>query len=149
MLVRIPGIPATRLRMTAQLMDLYPTLIRIGTGSAPPPTHGNDLVPVLLSGRDPEQYAFTELPGQLWAVRTLDWKLMATTPHVGELYHLDVDPREQQNVASDEPRSLGPLRRSLSGMMAVEVRDGGKVAHRDAPIDPRVLEQLHALGYLR
>jgi arylsulfatase A-like enzyme len=148
LLMKIPGIRPARLRMAAQVMDLYPTLIHLGTGRAAPASHGNDLIPVLLSERQAERYAFAELPGKAWTVRSLDWKLVSSMPRTGQLYHVSVDPGEIRDVAFDEQRQVVQLRQVLAGMISTEVRDGQKVAHREAPIDSRVLERLRALGYL-
>jgi len=148
LLMKIPGVQPARLRMVAQLMDLYPTLIRLGTGRAAPPNHGNDLSPALLSGRDTGRYAFTELPGRTWAVRTLDWKLMSWSGRCGRLYHLTTDPGETRDVALDEREVAGQLQRVMAATVSAEERDGRRVAGRETPIDSRVLEQLRALGYV-
>jgi arylsulfatase A-like enzyme len=148
LLMKIPGVRPARLMMAAQLMDLYPTLIRLGTGRTAPPTHGNDLSPTLLSGRDHERYAFTELPGRTWAVRTLEWKWITWSGRDGQLYHLTVDPGETRDVARDERDAASRLRRVLAAAVSVEERDGRRVGGREAPIDARVLEQLRALGYV-
>ena len=148
LLMKVPGVRPATLRMVAQLMDLYPTLIDLGTGHAAPPNHGNDSSPALLSGRDTGRYAFTELPGRIWAVRTLDWKWMSWSGQGGRLYHLTNDPGETRDVALDERDAAGQLRRVMAATVSVEERDGRRVAGREAPIDARVLEQLRALGYV-
>ena len=148
LLMKIPGVRPTRLRMVAQLMDLYPTLIHLGTGRTAPTNHGNDLSPALFSGRDTERYAFTELPGRTWAVRTLDWKWMSWSGRDGRLYHLSVDPGETRDVALDEREATSQLQRVLAATVSVEERDGRRVAGRETLIDGRVLEQLRALGYV-
>jgi arylsulfatase A-like enzyme len=148
LLMKVPGVRPARLQAVAQLMDLYPTLIRLGTGRTAPPNHGSDLLPLLRSGRNTERYAFTELPGRTWAVRTLDWKLMSWSGRGGRLYHLTTDPGETRDVALDERDAAGQLRRVMAATVSVEERDGRRVAGRETPIDSRVLDQLRALGYL-
>jgi arylsulfatase A-like enzyme len=148
LLMKVPGVRPARLQAVAQLMDLYPTLIRLGTGRLAPPSHGNDLLPLLLSGRDTGRYAFTELPGRTWAVRTLDWKLMSCTGRVGRLYHLTVDPGEAHDVALKEREAASQLQRVMAATVSAEERDGRRVAGREAPIDSRVLDQLRSLGYV-
>jgi arylsulfatase A-like enzyme len=148
LLMKVPGVRPARLRLVAQLMDLYPTLIRIGTGRSAPPNHGNDLSTLLLSGRDTWRYAVTELPGRTWAVRSLDWKLISSAGGGGRLYHLTVDPGETRNVALDEREAADQLQRVMSAAISAEERDGRKVAGRETPIDSRVLDQLRALGYV-
>jgi arylsulfatase A-like enzyme len=148
LLMKIPGVRPARLQAVAQLMDLYPTLIHLGTGRSAPPNHGNDLSPLLLAGRNTERYAFTELPGRTWAVRTLDWKLMSWSGRSGRLYHLTADPGETRDVALDERDEAGQLQRVMAATVLVEERDGRRVAGRETPIDSRVLDQLRALGYV-
>ncbi len=148
LLMKIPGVSSARRRMVAQLMDLYPTLIRLGTGRTAPPNHGNDLSAAVVAGRDAGRFVFTELPGRTWAVRTLDWKLESWSARGGRLYHLTTDPGETRDVALDEPETAERLRRVMAAMVSVEDRDGRRVAGREMPIDSRVLEQLRALGYV-
>jgi arylsulfatase A-like enzyme len=148
LLMKVPGVRPARRQAVAQLMDLYPTLIQLGTGRSAPPSHGNDLSPLLLSGRDTERYAFTELPGRIWAVRTLDWKLMSWSGRGGRLYHLTADPGETRDVTRDEREAAGRLQRVMAATVSVEERDGRKVTGRETPIDSRVLDQLRALGYV-
>jgi arylsulfatase A-like enzyme len=148
LLMKIPDVRPARRTMVAQLMDLYPTLIRLGTGRTAPPNHGNDLSPALLSGRDTGRYAVTELPGRTWAVRTLDWKLMSSPGRGSRLYHLTVDPGETRDVTGDEREAASQLQRVMAGAVSIEERDGRRVAGRETPIDSRVLEQLRALGYV-
>jgi arylsulfatase A-like enzyme len=148
LLMKVPGVRPARLQAVAQLMDLYPTLIQLGTGRSAPPNHGNDLSPLLLSGRDTWRYAVTELPGRTWAVRSLDWKLISCTDGGGRLYHLTVDPGETRDVALDEREAAGQLQRVMAVAISAEERDGRRVAGRETPIDSRVLDQLRALGYV-
>jgi arylsulfatase A-like enzyme len=148
LLMKIPGMRPARLQAVAQLMDLYPTLIHLGTGKSAPPCHGNDLSPLLRSGGNPGRYAVTELPGRTWAVRTLDWKLMSWPGRGVRLYHLAADRGEARDVALDERETAGQLQRVMAAAVSVEARDGRRVAGREMPIDGRVLEQLRALGYV-
>ena len=148
LLMKVPGVRPARLQAVAQLMDLFPTLIRLSTGGSAPPSHGNDLLPLLLSGRDTGRYAFAELPGRTWAVRTLDWKLMFCPGRGGRLYHLTVDPGETCDVAPNEREAASQLQRVMAAAVSAEERDGRRVAGRETPIDSGVLERLRALGYV-
>jgi arylsulfatase A-like enzyme len=147
LLMKVPGVAPRRVSMVAQLLDLYPTLVAIAGGHTSA-SHGTDLLPSLRGQNPPERYAFAELPGSLWAVRTRHWKLISHMPGAGRLYHLADDPRELTSVTGAWPQQASRLEHALVGMMSIELRDGEKVVRRQVPMDPRIVEQLHALGYL-
>src|SRR6185503_11742210 len=108
LLVRGPGIaPGTRLGFTASSVDLFPTVLEL-LGVAPPPGHrpGRSLAGPLRGGASlPEAptYAESLVPlihygwSDLRALRDGRWKyIQAPRP---ELYDLDGDPGELQNLA--------------------------------------------------
>jgi arylsulfatase A-like enzyme len=148
LLMKIPDVRPARLHAVAQLMDLYPTLIHLGTGRPGSLCHGSDLTPLLHTGRDAGRFAFSELPGRIWAVRSLEWKLISRPERAGRLYHLTVDAGEARDVSLAEREEAGQLQRVMTAAVTAEARDGRRVAGRETPIDGRVLDQLRSLGYL-
>lgn len=104
--------------MTSNL-DLYATLVALGTGAPPrQPTDGFDLTeflsrPEQKSPRD-EFYFFNSL--RLDGVRVGPWKLLLRDSV--ELYHLDLDPSERYNRSADFPDLVDELTQRLEIMAA-------------------------------
>ncbi len=129
--VRVPGIfwapgriaPATVLQMGAHL-DLLPTIAGL-TGASMPgdrPLDGVDLGPALLRGEPSARQSFAYWrDDELMAYRQGPWKAHFVTrgaygrgepraEHVPpRLFHLDVDPGEQFDVASEHPDVVAAL----------------------------------------
>jgi arylsulfatase A-like enzyme len=148
MIVKIPGVRPGRLAMMAQLVDLYPTLIHLAGGKVPD-THGSDLLDAIANHDPVEGYGFSELPGKgLWAVRSRSWKLISGMPGTGKLYDLQVDPAQARDIMASHPDAERRMQRALSAMISTEVRDAERVSQRQVRVDPKVVEQLRALGYL-
>jgi arylsulfatase A-like enzyme len=106
-------------------MDLYTTAIALAGGALPTgrPLDGHDIRPALLgTGASPRDAVFYYRARELYAVRQGAWKahfisegaygqfgdrIVHDTP---ELYHLDIDPSEQFNVADAHPDVIARLR---------------------------------------
>lgn len=74
-----------------------------------------------------------------------DWKLIAFTDGSSELYNLDVDPLETENVVSEHPEIAARLMRALTDFLDSVPRDAAGV--EPAVVDEDALDQLRALGY--
>lgn len=100
-------------------MDLYSTLIKLGTGQpARQPTDGYDLTD-FLTRKQPksprkEYFYFNSL--KLDGVRVGDWKLRLKDG--AELYNLQLDPSERYNRAAEMPEVLEELTQRLHEMAA-------------------------------
>ncbi len=148
-----PGIePGGRISEPVGLVDLFPTtldLLEIGSpsGSA---ASGRSLAAALGRGASlPEAPVVAEsLIARLhfgWSeLRTLrqgPWKyIQAPRP---ELYDLESDPGELQNLAREEPGRLRQMRDTLAELLVGEVQPEG-----EETASPEWLEQMAALGYL-
>ncbi|MHB8971390.1 MAG: sulfatase [Pirellulaceae bacterium] len=106
---------------TVEFVDIYPTLVELCGLSVPPGLEGHSLVPLL---DDPaaawDRPAFTVVAREDWlarSVRTERWCYIEWDEgHRGvELYDLQADPREQNNLAS-EP-SLAATVAELSALL--------------------------------
>lgn len=101
----------------ASTMDLYATLVRLGTGS--PASHkidGHDLTD-FLAGRTTEsprkEFYYFNMK-QLDGVRVGPWKLRLNSGV--ELFNLDLDPSERHNREKDHPEIVADLKKRLVAM---------------------------------
>jgi choline-sulfatase len=156
-LMRGPGIkPGLRLKATARLVDVYPTVLDL-LGVAPAP--GADLDGTSLAGplrgqgpaTEPVVYAESLVPllhfgwSDLRVVREGRWKYIeAPRP---ELYDLANDPSETTNLAAREPARAQALRGALASFLDAERKNSTAGASRSS-VPPELLEKLGALGYV-
>jgi arylsulfatase A-like enzyme len=137
------------------LVDLAPTLLDLA--GVPPASkakmQGRSLVPRIqgeeAANEDAPVFLFrpdnTEIPGEQYAVRVGDWKLIVG-PDAGarELFDLSRDPGEQNDLSAQEPARVEALDRKIHDWLA---------AHRRGDVVPdsvsqEDLERLRALGYV-
>jgi arylsulfatase A-like enzyme len=156
LLVRFPRtLPAGRVvEGPVSLLDLVPTLLAL-LGVEPPagdPMQGRNLVPVM-EGReevDPTLPLFlfrpdnTEIPGEQYAVRRGDWKLIRGPGPQRELFHLGTDPREREDRSAAESERVAELERELEGWL----REHTRPDTAPDPVSSEDLERLRALGYV-
>jgi arylsulfatase A-like enzyme len=157
LLLRWPrGLPAGRVIDGAvSLIDLAPTLLELA--GVPPEAgdamQGRSLAPVL-EGRaplDPARPIFlfrpnnTEIPGEQYAVRQGDWKLIRG-PGEGrrELFDLSQDPREREDRAAAEAARADALERQIAAWL----REHERPDPAPGGVSPEDLERLRALGYV-
>ncbi len=110
----------------AATMDLYATLVRLGTGAAPKKaTDGHDLTS-FLEGKvksSPRQELVYSQGRQPNAIRSGPWKLRVADGV--ELFQLDLDPSERYNRAEEHPDIVARLQSrltSISGTTSGAVR---------------------------
>ena len=149
----VPGMAARRVSALTRIIDVMPTLEELVGVDPHPRSEGRSLVG-LMRGRDaaPEREAYAENTypgsrfgwGELRALRSGRFKLIATTRP--ELYDLERDPQEQENLFGERPRLA---RAMLARLTAV---GGNASAHRPSPLtassERERREQLASLGYV-
>ena len=155
LIVRGPGVkPGTHIDAVTRSVDLLSTILDMaGFRDEMPRTSGRSLRAALGGERLEEDPAFAEslVPlvhfgwSDLRAVRDGRWKyILAPRP---ELYDLERDPGELQNLANTEPARARAMRAGLEERL----REEQKAARTDAAaaaVPPELLEKLGALGYV-
>ena len=155
LLVFIPGRGGLVDPATAQLTDIFPTLLHALSMNIPDHLDGRPLTDDG-SARAGGSWSFAQtshayIPGKGYTVMDMvmedGWKLI-TTPETGvtELYNLISDPGERRNLAQSEPRIRDGLRERIAewktgGRLSIETGDspGDDGSHR---------EILRSLGYI-
>jgi len=136
-----------------ELIDLYPTLADLAGLKAPDNLHGTSLQPLL---KDPEadswskEMAFTISRSGGESIKTNKYRYT----HWGfgsageELYDLEKDPLEQNNLIEKTPE----LRKLLSNLLDAHIqRDlpDGLIGTSHVKIDDESLKMLKSLGYIQ
>jgi arylsulfatase A-like enzyme len=147
-----------------RLVDVAPTiadLVGIDMGEQPIPVVGQSLVPLLKNPRAPwaVNEAFAQrrpadqrridmgwAPGEIYATRSRDRKLIINTEGPCELYDLSADPFEIDNICESVDPEIAALISALSDRFDFMLSQSEAVRSGVAP--PEVIEELKALGYL-
>uniref|UniRef100_A0A7C4LKK3 DUF4976 domain-containing protein n=1 Tax=Schlesneria paludicola TaxID=360056 RepID=A0A7C4LKK3_9PLAN len=98
-----PGVtPGGRCAEPVELLDLYPTLLELCGLPARDDLEGHSLVPQLQNARTPREWpAITSHNQGNHAVRSVRWRYIHYADGTEELYDLQHDPREWNNLAHD------------------------------------------------
>ena len=125
------------------LVDLYPTLMDMAGISHPPGLDGYSLMPLLKDGRDKNRpdWVFSEYHGEASAtscfmIRKGEWKYIAYAGFPPQLFNLEEDPWEIDNLADNcksKAEEMDDLLRSIIDYDEVNMRveDYNKAAFRE------------------
>ncbi len=148
-----PGIPAgVRIQQQAREIDVLPTILDLLGGKASSAAQGTSMVPALSGKQVPSTYSYEETLypkinlgwSELRGIHTADWMYVrAPRP---ELYDLDQDPGELNNVIAAHPKKYRELEQQLKIASHLGSRDSEVVAANQ--MDERTTEQLRSLGYV-
>jgi choline-sulfatase len=147
-----PGVPSGR-RVSApvQSVDIAPTVLAWAGLEPTPGADGVSLLPAFEGGELPGRLVYGESVSlqrlvdvsPLRFVRDGRWKLIHK-PNP-ELYDLDADPAEVQNLARDDDARVQQLRERLAALLA-DRREAPDQGHAELDADTR--RQLESLGYV-
>jgi arylsulfatase A-like enzyme len=135
-----------------RLVDVAPTVLDFLAVPVPDHLEGVSLLPLLSGGAAPPEIILSDWPAE--GIRTLrdgDWKLMervSPEEEWAQLYDLEVDPKERNDVAGQQPDILERMRQELRAMEAASrsYREA-RVRGRPVAADEEALRQFQALGY--
>jgi arylsulfatase A-like enzyme len=151
-LVRVPLIlrlPASagrrgeRVSSQVRLLDVYPTLMELAGLPIPSDIRGQSLL-----AAKAEREAYAESPS-LAAISAGGWKLIDKPGEDrDELYNFAREPAEKNNLIASHPEKAAALRARIARLSQGK---NSAVAARQKlkDIDPKTLEKLKALGYLK
>lgn len=126
LILRAPGLPASRIASPVEVIDIAPTLLGAADIPVPSSMRGRDLRAHAL-GQGPENSAaFSAVLTKRMAVKW-PYKLIADLRFgLFELYDLSQDPDERRNLASSEPEKLTEMRDLIYNWLdSLEVTPGG------------------------
>jgi arylsulfatase A-like enzyme len=170
LIISLPGGGTGLVREQVEMTDIAPTLLDVLGVAAPSSMQGTSFRPLLDTEAGWEEGpAYSEWVGSkgetVYAVRNGRWKYVHNPGHLrpadvpycyhpgtgfdldaAELYDLDADPVETNNVAAAHPEVIAELSGMLQGWLSVQETPPERGL---APQDPETVEELKALGYLR
>jgi arylsulfatase len=158
------GLASGRVHDIVRLVDVAPTIAALVGSSMETqaiPVVGQSLLPLLRDRK--ARWAVTEtfsqrrpaderrikegwLPGDVYATRSVDRKLIINTEGSCEYYDLGADPFESDNVCDPSDSEVADLIRLLTADFDSMLTQG-EAMHSGAA-SPEVIEELKALGYL-
>jgi arylsulfatase A-like enzyme len=156
LIVRLPGGAAgASVDHQVQHLDLAPTLLDLAGAGPEPGMLGRSLRPALEGGAlDGPQQAICEMIFKIHfqvAVRTGRYKYIydEVRPDQAELYDLQADPGELQNLAGQHPQVVAQLRAVVEQHLAAvqETRPEAGQAQAAEAMPEEVLHKLRGLGY--
>jgi choline-sulfatase len=150
LVVKGPGLTPGVVEAQTQAVDLLPTLAFLaGRPVEPDEVQGLNIWPLLQRRGRAEPYAYAEIVGRRFALRTREWKLISSLQGGRQLFDLRRDPQERENLARETPAVVAQLENTLARIVAASVQAGEHIQGRYAPIPAAVLDRLRSLGYVR
>jgi len=144
----LDGDAVDRDRTLPELLDIAPTCCDLADAPIPDSYRGRSL----LWADDPEEEPrviseTTSDDGYKISLRTAEWKFIwDTNDGVEELYDLDADPGERENVATDRPDLVDDFRGALQDH--IDEMERSSTAVPDVEMDDETESRLEDLGYL-
>jgi len=154
LIVHVPGQPARVVEDVVELVDLVPTVLDLLGLPPHDGAMGRSLAP-LTRGESREAFAghvgFAEssLDSGSRTVVSERWQLLDdATRQRRQLFDLQNDPTERDDVAGNEPATVAELSAVLDRYVAENTRRNPRTTHPAPEIDAETRRQLKALGYV-
>ncbi|MHC4216578.1 MAG: sulfatase family protein [Planctomycetota bacterium] len=157
----VGGVDSIRVTEPVGIFALPPTLLEMAGIKAPKEMEATSLLPIA-DGKEKGGYVFMQSGYQLdFTLSVWDgkWKLIHIPNKIDrslmtgseyELYNLQDDPREQNNLYASEPQVAGKLKKVLKDWSQPWIETAyGPAGITGVQVDKKTLEQLRSLGYLK
>ena len=157
----VGGADSIRVTAPVGIFALPPTLLEMAGIKAPKEMEAKSFLSIAY-GKAPGDYVFMESGYQLdFTLSVWDgkWKLIHIPNKIDrslmtgseyELYNLQDDPHEQNNLYVSEPQVAGKLKNALKDWSQPWIETAyGPAGITGVEVDKKTLEQLRSLGYLK
>jgi len=154
MMVRMPGgRNAQVVSKVVEVVDLMPTLLELVGQEKPAGVQGGSLLPILEGAGQPPYVAFGESPqagGQRFVAFGGMGMVSGITGEGAEIYDLNLDPLELENLADSQSDRLAVMTRHLEAWeKMVSVASLDPDLRTEEELDEETLKQLKSLGYIQ
>lgn len=140
-----------RIDTVVRNLDIAPSILDAAGIPLPESFEGRSLLRLLAGETEgvPPGTAFAQI-GNLWSLVDRDWHFIWNRDfNEVTLYDNQADPRGTTDLADRHPRIVHQMRQGIEALMALQASSRAASTGEDAPaVDPAILEQLEALGYL-